>query len=714
MLTPTQATGLTLPKPQQATINGLMTAKPLSTLLAEEAAAKQASFNRASEANNAPLITSLAGHIRHIWSIAKQAKEPTVERDMLAAVRARRGEYSPEKLARIKEQGGSDIYMMIFATKARQFKALLVDVLIGDGTNKPWTIAPTPNPELPQEEVQKLLMALQERVAQAEMAMQPMSVDDIAQMMRDAKDTLTRREMDEARREAERAERMIEDDMVQGGFMEALDQFIDDLTVFKTAFIKGPIVRMENALKWVPGPDGTSSPTPVRQQKLVWERVDPLMMYPAPWARTVNDAPLIERHRLSRADLGAMIGVDGYSEDAIRAVLDAHGSGGLHEWLNVDVERTTAESRESDAASQSDLIDALQFWGSVSGKMLREWGLTEEEVTDEATEYEVEAWLIGGWVVKAVLNPDPLLRRPYYADGFSRIPGAFWNNSLYDVVRDHEDMCNAAARALSSNLGISSGPQVVVNIDRVAAGEDITELYPWKIHQVTSDPMGGAAPPITFFQPSSNVSELMTVFERFSQLADEVSGIPKYMAGLSGGEGGAGRTASGMSMMVTAAGKQVKNSLSSIDIHVLGPAVERAYQWKLQYDQTAKLRGDLNVRARGALSLVAKETANVRLNEFLAATGNPIDMQIIGMGGRAELLRHAVRRLDINTDKVVPSETEMKAQVMAQQQMAMQQQAMMQQQQGQPQQPQGGGNVSGQELMDGAPVVDNFSPTPSP
>lgn len=686
-----------------AQINGVLQAKPLSTLLAEEATA--AASMRAMETANDPVMQELAQHIRKHWSLAKEAKEH-VERDMLAAVRSRRGEYSPDDLSKIKEQGGSEIYMMLFATKARQAKALLTDVLVGAGTEKPWTIQPTPDPELPPSEVTAIMQAVQEEVMQAEMMGLPVSLADVRQRLLDSKQALENQVQETARIYAQRAERHIEDMTVEGGWLEALDQFIDDMMVFKTAFMKGPVVRNTPQLKWVPGPDGTYTPQTVSERKVEWERVDPFNIYPAPWARNVNDAFLIERHKLSRADLNAMIGVDGYNEDAIRAVLDEHGEGGLHEWLSVDTDRASAEGRDSLASNpnRSDLIDALQYWGSVSGKMLREWGMDEGEVQDEAKEYEVECWLIGRHVIKAVLNPDPLFRRPYYSDGYSRIPGAFWHNSLYDVVRDCQDMCNSAARALANNLGIASGPQAVVNIDRLPPGEDITEMYPWKIWQMSADPMGSSAAPVTFFQPNSNANELMGVFEKFSALADEYSGIPRYMTGLAGGDGGAGRTASGMSMMIGNASKQIKQLVSSIDLHVIGPSIERAYQWTLQYDPDAELKGDLNIVARGALSLVTKEAAQVRRNEFLAATGNPIDLQIIGLEGRAEILREAAKGLNLNADKVVPSLSVIKQRAAMAQMLAMQQAQGQQNAQGDNQQ------GSGQELQDGSPTTDHFQP----
>ena len=685
-------------------INGLATAKPLSTILAEEARAAALKSLQAQQSQ--PVIQSLAALIRRHWQLAKQSKEP-IEREMLSAVRSRRGEYDPDKLAKIRQQGGSEIYMMLFATKARQLKALLYDVLIGSGSEKPWALEPTPAPELPPAEVESIIKSVYEEATQAELAGIPMSTDDIRRRLLDMKTEIENRIDEQAKAEALRAEREIEDIMVEGGWLEALDAFIDDLAVFKTAFIKGPIVRMSNELKWVSQPDGSVAPQVTKTPKVFFERVDPFNIYPAPWAASVHDGYLIERHKLSRSALNALIGVPGYSDEAIRSVLTEHGSGGLREWLNIDTERMQAEGRDTATANsaEADLIDALQYWGSVSGKMLREWGMSEQEVPDESKEYEVEAWLIGNYVIKAVLNPDPLSRRPYYADGFSRVPGAFWHTSLYDMIRDCQDMCNSCARSLANNLGIASGPQAVVNVERLASGEDVTEMYPWKIWQTINDPMASSAPPISFFQPSSNAAELMGVFERFSALADEVSGIPRYMAGFSGGEGGAGRTASGLSMMVGNATKQIRQVLASLDVHVIAPCVERAYHWLLVNRPDLRLSGDLAARARGSLSLITKETAQVRTNEFLMATANPIDMQIIGLEGRAELLRHAAKRLDVNPDRVVPNPSKFK-----QQQMAAATQQLQNMQQMQPANPQ----TNEQTLMDGSPVTDNFSPSAQP
>lgn len=686
-------------KPQQAMAGpprkdvyagGLMVLRPLERLLEME-------YNRSGENVGAqPVISELAAHVRRHWGIAEQAKD-NIHDQMLEAVYSRRGAYTPKKLASLREDDDNPIYMMLFATKARQAEALLADTLIGTGTEKPWTIRPTPKPDLPEKDVAEVM---QEAAAQVyEMTMQgtPMEMGDIRKMLRDAKATIEREVQQRAREEAEHAELVVEDMLLEGGFNTAMEQFLGDLPVFKTAFIKGPVLRNTLGLKWTP--DGRVE---VEERiKPEWERVDPFSIFPAPWAKTVDDGFLFERHRLSRADLNAMLGVPGYSDAAIREVLETHGTGGLHNWTNGSTDQAGAEGRDV-ATYQDDLIDALQYWGSISGRMLRDWGMSEKDIPDKAREYPVEVWLIGNWVIKAVRNPDPLGRRPYYGTSFSPISGAFWGNSLYDVVADCQNMCNAAARALTRNLGIASGPQAVVNLDAVPPGEDITSIYPWKIWQVRTDPGNPNAnsQPVHFFQPDSNAAALMGVYEKFSVLADEYSGIPRYMTG---GEavGGVGRTASGLSMMVGNASKTVKKIVGNIDHSVVSPTVSRAYEWAMMYAPEKELRGDINIVARGALSLVVKETAQVRRNEFLMATSNPIDMQIIGVKGRAALLRENAKALDMNVDDVVPDA----AVLQAQEQMQMQQMAV---QQGAAPGPSG----SGQTLMNGAPTSDAFTPQP--
>ena len=686
---------------------GLVTIKSLKAMAEERAAAQQA--------NSQPVVQALNGYIRKQWMSSMMAKQMTSEIKMLKSVRARRGEYDPDKLAQLREQGSSTIYMMITSNKCRAASSWLRDTLVTASDDKPWTIEPTALPDLPPNEVEGILAQAQAEVEQLYLNGTPPTDQQVRERLLEMKDMALSHLKDLAKRTAERMEVKMEDQLQEGNWSKAFSEFLDDITTFPSAFIKGPIIRKRPKLKWVPTQDGQYTLDQTEELVMEWERVDPFNIYPSADASDVNQGDLIERHKLSRADLQAMIGVEGYSEGAIRAVLETYGKGGLRDWIYVDMNKAAAEGKSTMGVQQnpSKLIDALQFWGNVQGQLLLDWGMSQEEVPDPLAEYPVEAWIIADWVIKAVINPDPLGRRPYYKASYEEVPGAYWGNSVADLCRDAQDVCNATARALVNNMSIASGPQVVYNIDRLPQGENITQMYPWKVWQVTSDPLNGSAPPMQFFQPSSLSQELMAVFEKFSILADEYTGIPRYMTGDSPA-GGAGRTASGMSMLMSNAGKAIKQVVANIDGNVISPVIERLYYYNMRYGTDPDLKGDVNIVARGAVSLIVKEQAQVRQNQFLQiALTSPFAQQIIGVEGVAELLRQGAKTLDMNPDRIVPP-VEIIKQRMAQAQAAqIAQQQQLAQATGQAE---AGGTPPnpgpGAQLQNGAPVTNNFAAIP--
>jgi hypothetical protein len=671
--------------------------------------AREDADREAQERQASPLVTGIAAHIHKVWQIARDARKfSNVEERMLRNMRARRAEYDPDKLAAIREMGGAEIYAGITSVKCRAAAGWIRDVMLGTGVERPWSIRPTPVPELPAEINEVIVAEAAKPIAQALMAGVPVDMNQSVQLVSNLRDQALAAVREESAKRAERMADKMEDQLVEGGFLEALDAFIDDLTVYPTAVLKGPVVRRKPRLTW----DGGQEPTVNQELVLEWERVSPFDFYPCPSMENVQQGDLIQKHQLSRYELQQLKGVDGYDSGAIDKVLTDYRMG-HNAWLYETAIANEAEGKPSVswASNPDQLIDALQFWGSVPGQFLLDWGMKPEQVQDPTQEYHVEAWLIGSYVIKAVLNYDPLCRKPYYTASYEKIPGSIWGNSVADLVRDPQVIANATARALVNNMAMASGPQVGIKVDRLATGERITSLQPWRIWQMTTDPMAGSTDKaVEFFQPSSNAGELMAVFDRWTELADEYSGIPRYLTGDT--TGGAGRTASGLSMLISNAGKSIKQVIGNVDIGVFKPMLERLYYHNMRYADDPDLKGDVQVVARGASALIAKEAAQVRRQEFLAATANPIDMQIMGIEGRGAVLREVAKGLDMNTDKIVPPPEVLKMKLAA---AAAAQMAQL-----------GGGapppagdtpalpapqaQGSGQALMDGAPTTDNFSP----
>ena len=609
-----------------------------------------ASKKRSDAMQNTPVIQGLASHVRTRWDSSRIAKRDLEER-MLECLRQRNGEYDPDKLQEIKEQGGSDIYINLTSVKCRAATSWLRDTLLGTGMDKPWAITGTPNPTMPPEILQELQARLaNELMIHMQQGGQQPSESELRTMAVTMKDEAEREMREESEARIDRMSRKMEDQLQEGGWHKAFNEFLDDIVTFPYAVIKGPIKRRRKTLKWENG-----SLVPVEEIRNEWERVDPFMLYWAPWSWELGDGYVIERHRMTADDLQALISVPGYNNDAIRTVLNDFATMGMKQWLWSDASKAQAEGKYvTEAIISGDLIDALQLWDSVKGSLLLEWGLTEKEIPDPALNYPCEVWLIGNVVIRAVLNYDPLGRKPYYLTSYENLPGSVDGKGVTDLCRDSQAMVNASARSLANNMGISSGPQVGVNISRLPPGEDITDMHPWKIWQFSQSEYGDNSPPISFFQPGSNANELMAVFEKFSARADEDTMIPRYMTGEN--TPGAGRTSSGLSMLISNAGKGIKQVISNIDKNVITPAIERLYQDNLRYSEDPDLIGDVNIIATGASSLVIKEAEAVRRNEFLQVVLNsPVAQQIVGMDGTAELLRDQARNLSGNVDRIVPS-----------------------------------------------------------
>lgn len=638
-----------------------------------EAAARKAM----EQGQNEPVVIGLAAYVRGCWEAARIAKQPH-QRRMMDNLRQRAGEYSPTKLAQIQADGGSEIFMMLTDEKCNAAESWIEEIL-SPAQGKVWSIHATPIPELPQAMKEQLIHYVEkktnETVAMQIEQMQTMGMQPKMEEVQTIYDQTRQKVVDEVKKtmtdkideDMKAIEEDLNDHVAESGWTEALMEVIEDLVCFPCGILKGPVVKRELDIVW--GPDGTA--VVGERFNKYYERVSPLDIYPSPSSLGIDDGYLIQRHDLTRSDLDKMRGLpgSGYDDAAISEVLQLYGRGGLRSWLLTDdSERRRIEGKGDPIHDPEARIEAIQFWGSVSGLFLLEWGLHPDEIEDPVAEYHVEAWLIGPYVIKAEVNGDPLGRKPYYKASFRKRNGQFWGDGLPELITDVQDACNAAIRNLLNNVALSSGPMVGVDVGAFADGEKITKIKPWKIWQFDLKNHQQNKTPLWFFQPKPMVSELLTIYEKFSLEADNKSGIPKYAYGVQQ-RGGAMETATGLSMMMGNATRSVKKVVKNIDTGIITKSIKRLHEWLLVNEETyaGRNRGDIEILSKGSSSLVAKEQQQVRRNEFLQIIlGSEAAQAIMGMPGIAEVLRKVVIGLDIGLDdEVVPSKETMEQQGMA-------------------------------------------------
>jgi len=621
------------------------------------------------------LMPELCGYIKGQYEIFRNHRNTVAgwSNRMIEALRTYNGQYDPTKEREVKKFGGSEIYARLSAQKCRATTSLLRDIYMGP--DRPWGIKPPADPPIPPEIIQKIHTLIQ---TEQQMIMQTTgqvpSQDDIDKraqaLVMSARDAANKK----AREQAQVSEDKIEEYLREGGFYHALAEFLVDLPIFPFACIKGPVVKFVPKVLW---PYGGGRPSIQNVPTLTWSRVSPFDLWWTPGVADIANAQVIEKSRLSRHELNDCLDLPGFNHDEVYAVLQEYGRGGLYDaWDTTDAERAVLESRENPAWNRSQMITQYEFNGNVYGEVLAEYGMPG--ITDPVRDYHVQAWCIGSHVIKSNLSPSPRARHPYFMTSFEKVPGTPVGNGLVDVVSDVQEAANATLRSLVNNMSIASGPQVVINDDRILPTEQPEDLYPWKRWHARNDPVGtNNKAPVEFFQPQDNSQSLMMVFKMFVDLGDDISAIPRYIS--SQAPGSAGRTSSGLAMLMQNASKMMQTVAANIDRDVFEVALQQLSDLILLTDTTGILNGEEDITVQGVSVAVQRETQRQRQIEFLQHTANPMDQQIMGITGRGAVLRSVSQDIGLDGEKVVPSEQELQQADQQQKQQAQQQSGSIQQ-----------------------------------
>jgi hypothetical protein len=528
------------------------------------------------------------------------------------------------------------------------------------GNDRPWAIDPPPEPEVPEEIYQKIQAFVQQEAQETAQTLQsvgapPPSPDDVQQrqeaLFSSAEDAARKKAKEQARRSTDKIDEILH----EGMFYDALSDMITMIPIFPFVCLKGPTVRMVVELEW---PKEGGQPIVKQVPKLFWSAPSPFDIYFTPGVSDIKNAEVIEKMRFTRAEINDLLDLPGYYQPGVLAVLDEYGRGGLYDnWDTPDAERAVLENRENPAWNRSGLISVMSYNGNVQGRMLKEYGVTLPPTDPQGLrDYNCEVLCIGAHVIRANLSVSPRKRHPYYITSFDKVPGGVIGNALGELIGDLQEVANATLRSLVNNLSIASGPQVVIDENRLSPTENGDDMYPWKRWRVRNDPIGANTNndkgPIWFFQPDSNSGDLLKVLEAVITLADDVSAIPKYLAGQ--GAGGAGRTASGLAMLMGNASKILQTVSGNIDRDIFQEALASLEELILLTDTSGVLTGMEKFVVKGVQVAIQRETQRQRQLELLQQTNNPTDLHIMGIKGRGALLRAVSGQVGLAGEELVP------------------------------------------------------------
>ncbi len=544
------------------------------------------------------------------------------EEGWLKDLRQYKGIYDPE-IARNIHPKRSKAFVRLTRTKVKTMDARMMDIAFPGGTEKNYAIDPTPVPDIPDEKKAEIVATIM-----AERGTEP-TEDEIRTIANDV-----------AKKAAERMGTQIDDQLTEGKYVETIQDVMHSGHLFGTGVLKGPLVEKKVERHWTK--TGGAHELLEREVRFPFFEFVPIWDYYPDMSATRHEDTEgeFQRHVMNKADLRALASRKSFDAEKIKEFLRAYPEG-LAEQRFHEAELRNINAKKDGVNMLRRKYEVLEYWGWVSGYELANHGV---ELSDEEKdkEYEANVWIVGQTVIKAVINPTEQRMRPYHLYYFEKDETSIFGVSVPSVLRDTQQLFNAAIRATLDNAAISAGPQVEVNASLLADGESPTDLYPFRVWVRSGTGADAQAPLLRVYTLPSYTQELLALAEQFKQLGDEASTIPSYMHGEQ--DKGVGRTVGGLSMLMGAATITIKDSVRNFDNGITKPFIEGMYHWNMQFNDRDDIKGDYKVKARGSTALVAREIYTQQLDAFARATANPLDQPWVKRG---ELLRQMEKVRDL-------------------------------------------------------------------
>lgn len=606
-------------------------------------------------------IESLGSRLSHVFTEYKESRKET-ENEWLKDLRQFQGMYEPDVLARLNESGArSKVFVGLSRTKVMAAYSRIVDLLFQHGDSY-FGIEPTPIPQIdPLKAMQLREMAVQQIIAASGMSPEQ-NEDLIIARMEELESEFLKAEKEIADEAASLMKVEIMDQLVEAGAEQKLKEAILESCIFGSGAIKAGTVRIDRVQSYSKMTDpmtGQSGFALSQIEKAMpeVESVSIFDLYPDPYCTSLNDCDgLFRRHVLTRRQFRDLADIPGFDGDMVRYLIKQHRHGNHTEEDHERTRRKIAGINEH--TESSNRFEVIEYWGQIDGHELKEHGVEFAEEADLSDYFNACVWFSGGKVIKVMLNPIGGYKIPYHIFPYEKSPHQFWGTGVPRMMRDSQMTMNAATRIWIDNLALSSGPMMEINTDLLAAGEDPTDIHPWRVF--LREGGDGSMPAVRFYQPIANANGLNQIVELFRRFADETTSLPSYTHGEQ--TRSLNKTATGISMLMGAANVALKSTIKNIDDFLLEPMVDALFHFNMEFGMNEKAKGDLKVISRGSTALVQKEVQSQRLLQFLSLVSNPMDAALVD---RNQLLRDIAQSLDIDPDEVIKSEERLKAEQQA-------------------------------------------------
>ena len=438
---------------------------------------------------------------------------------------------------------------------------------------------------------------------------------------------------------AKKMEKKIHDQLEESGASKKLRTAAFECALFGTGVMKGPFAVDKEYPNW----DDEGNYKPRIKTMPQCDAVSVWNFYPDPDANSMDEAEyVVERHKMSRTQVRSLKKRPFFRKNAVDLAL-SFGQSYSKEWWEQAMEDDSQETA-------TERYEVLEFWGYVDADVLKDHDVDIPSELKDAEQLNCNIWICNGQVIRLVMNPFSPQIIPYYAVPYEVNPYSFFGVGLAENMDDTQTLMNGFMRMAVDNAALSGNLLIEVDENNLTPGQSL-DIYPGKVFRRS----GGAPGQAIFGTKFPNVSnENMQMFDKARQLSDESTGLPSFAHGQTG-VSGVGRTASGISMLMSAANGSVRTVIKNVDDYLLGPLGKSFFSFNMQFDYDPEIKGDLEVKAQGTSSLMANEVRSQRLMQFLQVVQNPALAPFAKMD---YVIREIAESMDLDADKVANSLSE--------------------------------------------------------
>ena len=437
---------------------------------------------------------------------------------------------------------------------------------------------------------------------------------------------------------ARKMEKMIHDQLLDTSAVNVLRHSIFECALLGTGIIKGPFNYKKTIHQWN-GVGESKEYTPYDKDVPKIEAVSCWDFFPDPSATNIEDCEyVIQRHRLNREQLRDLSNRPYFDNDAILKVLDI-GPNYEEKYYEQTIHGV------NDPTYVDNRYEVYEYWGNCDASLCEEIGMSIPQGMDDLKSVQVNVWVCGNEVIRAVMNPFTPARIPYQAFPYELNPYQFFGIGVAENMEDAQLLMNGHIRMAIDNLALAGNLVFDIDETQLVPGQSM-DIFPGKIFRRQSGVTGTAVNGIKF---PNTAGENVQMYDKARQLADEETGIPSVVHGQTGVTG-TGRTAAGLSMIMSSAGLSIKTVIKNIDDYLLKPLGESFFQWNMQFGNSPDIIGDLEIKPKGTSAVMQKEVRTQRLTTLLQTVSNPMLAPFVKI---PNLMRELAIAQDIDPESLV-------------------------------------------------------------